>query len=363
MNQNSQAIAQPIHHADFTLTDDQQAVLDVFAGFFERECPPQRVRDAEPDGYDADLWKVLLSMGGVSMGVPVEAGGDGAELVDLVLMAEQWGKSLAPVPLVDAIVAARLLARVGAAQHDGAAAEWLAGALDGSKLVTVALHRAKSGRQQLVPSGAIADAVVALVDGSLVIYSIADGATPVPNQGHTPLAWIDPSAGDITQLATGADAAEAFAEALRDWRLLMAAALTGMTERVLAISVEHAIERIAFGVPIGSFQAVAHPIVDVAMNHVMSQRLTRKAAWWADTDPAEQRELIPMAYRFAEDTAVHGSIVGVHTLGGVGFTVESDVQLYFRRAKGWTLALGDPEQQLDDIADQMFGPIAQEAAR
>jgi len=62
-----------------------------------------------------------------------------------------------------------------------------------------------------------------------------------------------------------------------------------------------------------------------------------------------------MAYHFAEHTAVHGTTVAVHTLGGVGFTVESDVQLYFRRAKGWTLVAGDPQAVLDEIADAMYG--------
>jgi alkylation response protein AidB-like acyl-CoA dehydrogenase len=340
-----------IHHADFSLDDDEQAVHDAFSSFFENESPPARVRDAEPDGFDTDLWKHVAAMRIVAMGVGPDQGGDGAGLVELSFAAEQWGKHLAPVPLAECIAAARLLA---AAERLGGATDHLGAALDGGQLVTIALQPAVAGRRQLVPAAAVADAVVALVDDRLVVTPVDARPPIVPNQGRTPLAWFDPSDGAI-ELARGPEAVSAFAEARRDWQLLMAAALTGMADATLAIAVEHATDRIAFGVPIGSFQAVAHPLVDVAMNTETSRRLTRKAAWWADTDAAAHRELIPMAYHFGEHTAVHATTVGVHTLGGVGFTVESDVQLYFRRAKGWSLVGGGPDAALDDAADALFG--------
>lgn len=344
----------PINHEDFALDDDDQAVLDAFAAFFSNECPPQRVRDAEPDGFDPDLWKHLTEMRIVAMGVDEQGGGDGAGLVQLSFAAEQWGRHLAPVPLAETVVAARLLAT---AVGLGAPADHLDAAMSGERLVTMAMSPTTSGRRQLVQAAAVADQVVALVDDRLVVCPVDERPSIEPNQGRTPLAWIDPSAGAI-EIASGPAAVEAFATARRDWQLLMAAALTGMADATLAIAVEHAKDRIAFGVPIGSFQAVAHPLVDVAMNAETSRRLVRKAAWWADTDPDAHRELIPMAYHFAEHTAVHGTTVGVHTLGGVGFTVESDVQLYFRRAKGWTLHSGDPAARLDDIADALYGPAA-----
>lgn len=344
--------ATPINHEDFSLDDDQQAVLDAFSSFFSNECPTSRVRDNEPLGFDADLWKHITAMRVVAMGVDAAHGGDGAGLVELSFAAEQWGKHLAPVPLAECVAAARLLAR---AVELGAQEEHLAAALSGDRLVTIALRPARPGEPLLVQASAVADAVVALVGDRLVVTPVSDRPDAVPNQGHTPLAWFDPSA-DAIELAAGPDAVAAFREVRRDWDLLMAAALTGMAEATLAIAVEHARDRIAFGVPIGSFQAVAHPLVDVAMNVETSRRLTRKAAWWADTDPQAHRELVPMAYHFAEHTAVHGTTVGVHTLGGVGFTVESDVQLYFRRAKGWTLHSGDPDERLDEIADSLYGP-------
>lgn len=347
-----------IHHADFSLTEDEQAVAEAFSTFFDNESPPDLVRDAEPIGFDRALWEKLVAMRAVAMGVPQAAGGDGAGMVDLVLAGEPWGRRLGPVPLAEALVTARLLAAAASAAPDRVGASLLADVLDSGGIATLATEPSRPGVAQLVPAAAVADLVVALVGDDLVAARPDPRPEPVPNQGHTPLAWFDPSAGDPATLASGPAARRAYADALREWQLVMAAALTGMAEAVLAISVEHAKHRVAFGVPIGTFQAVAHPLVDVAMNVEMARRLTRKAAWWADTDRGAHRHLVPMAYRLAEEAAVHASTVGVHTLGGVGFTVESDVQLYFRRAKGWTLVANDPERRLDDVADELFGPTA-----
>lgn len=179
----------------------------------------------------------------------------------------------------------------------------------------------------------------------------------VVNQAGSPLAWWTLCEGGTSRevLLSGNAAVEAFERARREWRLLMAGALVGLAQRSLEIAVEHARERIAFGVPIGSFQAVAHPLVDVAMATEIARRISWKAAWWADEDAATERHLIPMAYLAAEEAAVLATTVGVHTLGGVGFTTESDLELYFRRAKGWALVAGDPQSELDEIAAALYG--------
>src|SRR5580658_7595302 len=98
---------------DFDLDEDQEAVQDAFRNFFTKECPTSVVRAAEPLGYDQDLWSRLLALGVTSMGLPATAGGDSASFVDLVLMAEEYGAALAPVPLISQVVVARLLAGVG----------------------------------------------------------------------------------------------------------------------------------------------------------------------------------------------------------------------------------------------------------
>ncbi len=338
--------------ADYGLSEEQEALRDAFAAFFERECPTARVRAAEPGGFDPELWRRLADMRAVAMGLPEAVGGDGAGLVELSLVAEEFGRRLAPVPLVEAAVTARVLARAASSVP-----EWVAGAASGDRLVTLALRPGPG--LQLVPAAAAVDAVVYLAHDELILAPFGWRPAAVANQGYAPLAWWDlsPAGPDSEVLARGPDASAWFDQAGREWKLLMAAALVGMARATLDIGVEHARSRVAFGAPIGTFQAISHGLADVAMAVDTARRLVHKAAWFADHEPGTNRQLIPMAYLYAEQSAMQAATVGVHVLGGVGFTVESDQQLYFRRVKGWTLVAGDPKATLTEIAEEIFGPV------
>jgi len=343
-----------LRYADYTLSDEQQALAEAFGSFFERESPVERVRAAEPLGFDRELWDHLSELRAVAMGVPEAQGGDGAGLAELVLVTEALGRHLAPVPLVEAAAAARLLARAGGPE------ELLFQVTGGEQLPTLALHPAVPGRAQLVPAAAVADVVVGLVGEELVVTRPSAPPRAPANQGSAPVAWWDPGASgtETTVLSRGGDATAVFHEAVREWKLLMAGALIGLADGALRIGVEHARSREAFGALIGTFQAVAHPLVDVAMAIETGRRLLHKAAWTADRDPASRPHLVPMAYLHATETAMQAGTVGVHVLGGVGFTLEGDEQLYFRRAKGWTLVAGDPKGELARIADALYGPAS-----
>jgi alkylation response protein AidB-like acyl-CoA dehydrogenase len=342
----------PPRQTNYTLSEEQQALREAFASFFERECPSDLVRSAEPSGFDARLWARLADMRAVAMGLPEDAKGDGAGLVDLSLVAEECGRRVAPVPLVEAVVAARLLA-----SGPTVSPEWMGDAASGSRLLTLALH--PGGGAQLVPAAAVAGGVIGLLGDELVLTHSGARPEPVPNQGHAPIAWWDlEAAGERIVINSGPDAAARFHQARREWKLLMAACLVGMARATLDIGVEHARARVAFGAPIGTFQGVSHPLADVAGAVDTARRLVHKAAWFADHEPDANRQLIPMAYLYAEESAMRAAVVGVHVLGGVGFTVESDQQLYFRRVKGWTLVAGDPKATLAEIADEYFGPPA-----
>jgi alkylation response protein AidB-like acyl-CoA dehydrogenase len=351
-----------LRRADFSLSQEQEALRDAFRTALERTCPIERVEaadTAEPPGYDEKVWRQLLDMRAVAMGVPADAGGDGAGLCELVLVAEQQGLVLAPAPLIEAVVATRLLARCGGA------ADWLAGAMEGNRLVTVALHAWQDGEPQLVPAGAIADGVIGLVGDDLVVLSRDDPPPAASNHGSAPLALWDPG-GNATgrrALASGAGARRLFEQAVREWKLLTAAAMVGLAGAALRRGVEFATNRVAFGVPIATFQAVSHPLVDVAMAVTGVRRLVWKAAWYADNEPDQGRELIPMAYLTAVEAGMKAPTVGVHVQGGLGFTVESDMHLFFRRAKGWTLVTGDPARELGAIAGIRYGEVVVPAGR
>jgi alkylation response protein AidB-like acyl-CoA dehydrogenase len=329
-----------LRRADTSLDENQDAVRDAFAAFFAKECPTSVVRAAEPLGFDHAVWQRLVEMGVAAMSLPAALGGDDATLVDLVLIAEQSGQRLAPVPFASHVVATRLLGRIGRA------GDVLEAAMAGQRVITLAHARAQTGIAQLVPDAAVAADVIALVDGALVLFSAPTPGKHVPNQGCTPLAWWEPDASSAVTLATGAAAAEAYDDALAEWKILTAAALVGLTEGALALGVEFARTRETMGVPIGSLQGVAFPLTDVAINIAGARNLTYKAAWIHDHEPGARPELALMAFDTARNTATSGTIIAAHVQGGLGFTIEADASLYFMRAKGWSAVAGDPAADL-----------------
>jgi alkylation response protein AidB-like acyl-CoA dehydrogenase len=343
-----------LRHCDFSLDEEQRALREVFGSFLARECPSERVRAAEPLGFDEKLWGQFVGMRATAMGVPVVDGGDGAGMVELALVSEEVGRSLAPVPFVETAVAARLLARCGAS-----ARSWGETALNGSQVITIALQPLRSGRPQLVPGGAVADAIVGLADGEVVVVTRSMPFEHAANHGLAPLARLDIGEPGTTIVSVGSDerAVAAFASAVREWQLLMAAAQVGIAEGALSPAVDFASNRVAFGVPIATFQAISHPLADCYIGLVGARRLVWQAAWFADREPDTNRHLIPMAFVHAGRVAMRTATTSVHTLGGLGFCLESDMQLYFRRAKGWANVLGDPVRQLQVIADEIYGPI------
>ena len=243
------------------------------------------------------------------------------------------------------MVAARLLAScVG---PDDA---WLGRVAEGTALVTLAVRPAASGTATLVPGAAVADAALALDadTGELVLVPLrADGAS-VENLASSPLADVATTAADRVVLASGQTAAAAFDRALDEWRALTACWFGGLARAALGTGVEYAKVRKQFGVPIGSFQAVQHQLADVATSLDGAELLAAKAVWALDDDEAVADRFASMAFWFAAETAERVVSAALHFHGGYGFMEEYDIQLYFRRAKGTRLLLGDPRAELLD---------------
>lgn len=333
--------------ADFSLSEEQGALRDVVRAFFAKRCSSERVRAAEPIGWDPALWDELADLGLVSMAVPEERGGDGAGLVELTLVAEELGRAAAPVPLIDLVVVARLLARL-----DGDDASALLDRCLGGGVLSLTVADAIGGRF-LVPSGAIAGTVLGRRGNTVVASTRAAPPPHVPNLASAPLAWWDLA--DAVGLASGEDAVAAFVQAELEWRLLTAAALIGVGESAKTLAADYARERTAFGVSTGSFQAVAHPLADLQILLDSGRRLVRKAAWLADYEPEALGPLVTMAFIHAQEAAEEAGSTAIRTQGGFGFMLESDVQLFFRRAKGWSLVGGDRAHHLQRVADEILG--------
>ena len=188
-----------LRYADYSLSSDQEAVRDAFHAFFTNECPTERVRAAEPLGYDEKLWRQLADLGAASMGLPESAGGDGAALVELLLVAEEAGAALAPVPFIEHAAASRALA--GA---PGASAELRGGRGARAPDPGPGHGAGRAQARQLVPGGAVARSVLALAGSTLVVVHADEPPPLAPNQGSTPLAWWDLAGGRRQELARGA---------------------------------------------------------------------------------------------------------------------------------------------------------------
>ncbi|MEU8803098.1 acyl-CoA dehydrogenase family protein [Spirillospora sp. NPDC048819] len=338
---------------DVGLSDEQRQLVASFTALFGDAASPSHVRAAEPLGFDPRLWDALRDAGIVAMAVGEEDGGWGAEPLDLALVAEVQGRFLAPAPIVEAQVAARLLARLGTPS----AAAALAAALAGERTVTLAVHPARDGAAGLVPAGAVADDAL-VMDGErlLLVRSAGDGAQP-ENLGSMPLADLRVGP-DAVLLASGPAAEAAHEAALDEFLLLTAAAQVGIAARAVEIGVGYVTERRAFGVPIGTFQTIAHALADSATAVDGARLLGHEAAWAYGEEPERFAELAAMAFAFATETARDATYRALHFHGGYGFTDEYDIQLYYRRARAWSAVCLEPRAAYRRAADRRYG-IAQ----
>jgi alkylation response protein AidB-like acyl-CoA dehydrogenase len=339
---------------DLELSDDQVALGEMVRDFFDKESSITAVRNAEPLGFDASLWHKVTEMGLQTITVPEAAGGGGAGFLELAIAAEHLGRTLAPVPLIEAAVTSHLLASLGA----GPAAEVLDQAIAGTVLPTLALRPITDRLARLVPAGAVADAVVALHGDDLVLLRNPDispstpGASPA-NLGALPLADRALDEGAVV-LASGPQAIEAHRAAVHHWELLTAMALVGLGDRALELGKEYVLERRAFGVLIGTFQTIQHRLADDVTALEGARLLAQQAAWATDTEQPNATELASMALLYAGETAFKTAAECLQFHGGYGYTMEYDIQLFFRRAKAWPLVLGDPRHRYADLAHRRF---------
>jgi 3-oxochol-4-en-24-oyl-CoA dehydrogenase len=343
------------------LSDDQNLLKETFERFFQAESSVERVRAAEPLGFDRALWDRLLEMGALTMRAPAHAGGGGHSLIDATLLLDQAGRALASAPIVEALVVARLLADI---DHP-AAREWWRSFSEGRKIVMPALHDIAARPMQLIPGGAVADAVIGLDGDRLILIAATRPPRTRPNLGASPMAtWVlkgSQLSGNCLELANGKAARAAFAAAIEEWKLLTAATLSAIALRTLEIAATYARERSQFGRPIGTYQAISHPLANLVTDAEGAKLLTWRAIWNVARATPDAAATISMAYWWAADTAGRAVAQSLHTLGGYGLSLEYDIQLYHRRAKSMALVMGDPMDELNCVGERLWKDVAPEA--
>ncbi len=333
-------------------TEEQNLLVDTFSRLFRSESTSERIRAAEPSGYDKNLWQQLVEMGAPGIRVAEAHGGSGMSLREIALICEQAGHYAAPAPVVECSVAAKLLSDIGCEL----ALEWLNGILDGSVIVSIALQPVAYAAKQVVSGGAVADAVIAL-DGTSLVLVAADADKPVgvENLGSLPIATWDLRADDRLLLAEGQAAANAWTAAREEWKLLAAAQMSGICNRALAYASEYCSEREAFGVKIGTFQGLSHPLAECASAVEGINVLLQYTLWKLERKHDDAAAFPAMVYWWATEATSQTIPWCIQVFGGLGVSSEHDIQLFTRRGMALTSILGDRQEEAAAIAGRYWG--------
>lgn len=367
---------------DLELSEEQRMLSETLRKLLEAECPPQAVRELEDDafGYSPKLWETLAAMGIAGLTLPEGEGGAGLGAIDLAVVHEELGRALCPTPhLASSVIAAGILLRAGSAEQKR---RWLPAIASGKAILVPAWLEPGGG---FGPQG-IQLAVTAGVDryavsGTKFCVPFAGAATRLLVLGRSgsgkhdiDLLLVDPKARGVTltQLRTLAsdaqyelrfDAVEVLVSdrigpegggwalwqaAQEEAQIALAAWAVGCGSRAHEMATAYAKDRVQFGKPIGGFQAIAHPLASVAMELEGARALVHQAAWTC-AQGRPSRHLAAMAKLGAEAANLHATEVGHQVLGGIGFTLGVDMQLYFRRARQSRLAWGDRDELLETV--------------
>lgn len=335
---------------DYTLSDEQGQLIAMLRELFAEQSPMDVVRAAEPLGFDPQLWTVAQHNGLLTIALPEAVGGDGGGLVELALTGFEIGRAAAPIALLDHVVTLRALASLVSASQPIGSVDWES-ALAGDTILSMAPISSWELGAELVPGGAVARAVLAYKGGELILMTRDTNAPQAQNEGCAPVAWWNPADPEVTvaTLAAGAQAAEIWDMAHREWRIATASSLVGLLEASGEIARNYAMERQAFGVTIAKFQAISHDLVNIHMDERTSRNLTLKAAWLTEHEPDFRPELAAMAMAQATRSVLRSTSKAVHVHGGMGITLEADISLYYRKATSWSLVGGGVRRDLEEI--------------
>jgi alkylation response protein AidB-like acyl-CoA dehydrogenase len=313
------------------VSEERELLRDTVAALVDKHASPEAVRAAMDSerGYDESLWKLLCEqVGAAALVVPEELGGAGGELADAAVVLEELAKSLVPTPLLGTTLAE--LALLAAAEPDADALEGLAA---GTKIGAVVFD------PNYAVNGDIADVVVA-ADGSKLTRWTSFTAQPADAMDLTrKLSRVEPqSTTDI-----GADPGLADTAAI-----LLAAEQIGAATKCLDLTVEYTKDRVQFGRPIGSFQALKHRMADL----YVAVQSARAVVDDAIAEPSPTSAALARVAASEAFSKVAAEAVQMH--GGIAITWEHDIQLYFKRAHASAQLLGPPREYLRRLESEVF---------
>jgi alkylation response protein AidB-like acyl-CoA dehydrogenase len=372
---------------DLTFSPEQEMLRETVRGVVATTSPLRVVRELEDDpiGYSIELWKQLAHLDLIGLQLPEEYGGSGMTTLESVVVYEEFGRAIAPSPhFVSSILSGGALARSGTEEQKLA---WLPGIVSGEAILTPAwLEPENSSGPKGVQLRAVPDRDGWTLSGTKRHVAFASSASRLIVLARTgdgiediDLFLVDPSASGVTltqQMTIASDAqykvelagvrvteADRIGDAGTGWItwsavmheaiILAAAQAVGGAQYALEITVQYAKDRQQFDKPLGAFQALAHYLADAATNVDGAQVLVHEAAW-ARSEGRPVSKLAPMAKLYACQTFREVTAMAQQIFGGIGFTVEFDIQLYFRRAKQLQMSWWEPRVLEELIAVQVL---------
>jgi alkylation response protein AidB-like acyl-CoA dehydrogenase len=339
---------------DFGFTDDQREIQRTARDLLAERARPDRVREhAEARTVDEPLWRELSELGWPGIAVSEEHGGQGLGQIELSILCEELGRSLAPVPFLASAMAAAVLEQAGSPEQRE---RWLPGLAAGERIGALGL--AADGTAELVIGGVGADVIV-------LVEEDGGGRVLTPEEADiSPLDSIDPTRtaarvsvrGDLGELP--GDVSPGVDRAL----VAISSELVGVCDRALEMTVAYVKERRQFGVPVGAYQAVSHRCAQMLLETEQARSTAAFAAWTADADPEQLAEAAAMAKAAASDAGREVTASAIQAHGGIGFTWEADVHWLFKRAQIDAVLLGGAKQHRGRLAAILADKLGASAA-
>jgi alkylation response protein AidB-like acyl-CoA dehydrogenase len=374
---------------DILPTEEEQMLKNVAREFLEAEVSTALVREMELDGlgYPPALWKQMADLGWLGMSLPEQYGGQGLPLVYLGLIIEEIGRVMAPVPLHSTMVAALTIDSDGTDQQKQ---DILPAVADGKMVLTWAVHERDA---RLIPEamnleakadgdGWILNGTKMFVDNFVVAQRclVACRTSPASdaNQGIS-LFLVDPNGTGVNQTALVTlakdkqsrvdfkhhriESAALVGEIDQGWPIieamldrgtaLLCCQMVGAARKDSEMAIEYAKNRVAFGRPIGSFQSVQHMLADMLLHVDGGEMLTFEALWKMDQGlPASVEVSQAKAFCNEKCESVVRTSQVIH--GGIGFMMEFDLHLWFRRVTAWTMRMGTTYDHRAKIASALL---------
>jgi alkylation response protein AidB-like acyl-CoA dehydrogenase len=368
---------------NFAFSEEQEELRRITRQFLESKSPETEVRRLmeTTDGYDAAVWSQMANeLGLQSLTIPEEYGGQGFTYVELTVVLEEMGRALLAAPFYSTVVLA-----TNAILHSGdeaAKKELLPGIASGETIATLAFTEPNGkwdtsgieatatkdgdawkidGTKMFVLDGHVANLIVvaAKTGDSVSLFKVDGDAAGLT---RTALATMDQTRKQAklefasvpaTLIGDEGAGSEVLGRVLDLAVVALAAEQVGGAQRVLDMSVEYAKERVQFGRPIGSFQAIKHKCADMLLEVESAKSAAYYAAWCAAELNDELPEVACLAKAYCSEAYFHSAAENIQIHGGIGFTWEHPAHLYFKRAKSSELLFGDPTYHRELLAQRL----------